>query len=113
MDMIIFYLSRLPMLKKSRPSKRKITWKHSPEDISEYFQKFESLPCFCCAKFNFKTYSFRVIGFKYTYAFAASLMIGFFSINIDEERKMDKGNKRQKWGEEHSREIFPQVSAER
>lgn len=77
--------------------------------FSEYFQKFWSLSCFCCAKFNFKTYSFHFIGFKYMYTFATSLMIGFFFINIDEEGKIDKGNERQKWREE-TRD-FPKVSA--
>lgn len=41
------------------------------------------------------------------YTLATSPMIGFFSINIDEERKVDKGNGRQKWREENMREIFP------
>lgn len=41
------------------------------------------------------------------YTFATSLMIGFFFRNIDEERKVDKGNERQKWREENMREIFP------
>lgn len=78
MNMTIFYLSRMPMLKKSRHNERKIIWKHFLKDISEYFQKFWSLSCFCCAKFNFKMYSFHLIEFKYMYTFATSLMIGFF-----------------------------------
>jgi len=33
--------------------------------------------------------------------------LDFFFINIDEERNIDKGNERQKWREENTREIFP------
>lgn len=40
MNMTIFYLSRMPMLKISRHNERKIIWKHFVKDISEYFQKF-------------------------------------------------------------------------
>lgn len=91
---IIFYVSWMPVLKKSRHNYRKIIWKHFPKDSSEYFQKFWSLYyCFSYAKFNFKMPSFPFVWSM----FVALLKIRDIFISINIARELDQGHERQKW----------------